>query len=171
MIWTVSNPDQHCSGSPDASTTTVFLLQISLLCFIFFILAHRVQCYTCQIPHNWKAGNNKQLEWKGYQKIYYQSFKWRLRKRSSHLLYPFEHWRDYPRVLVDDSSKAFWKHSRYVIRKTTTSNMSYSFHTSLANNIKHLFQEKQMVRSWTKQQLKATGLSERIQNWSKRWPA
>lgn len=140
MIWTVSNPDQHSSVSHDASMTTVFLLEISLLCFIVFILAHQVEgIKTCQKPPTWKLETICYLNERDTKESTTNHWNEGWEREVSHLLYPFEHWRDTPRVLVDDGSKAFWKHSRYVIRKTTTSNMSYSFYTSLANNIKHLF--------------------------------
>jgi hypothetical protein len=60
-------------------------------------------------------------------------------------LNPFKNRRYCPRVLVNDSSKTFWEYSRYIICKTTSCDVGYSFNSSLANNINNLWQQLVLV--------------------------
>lgn len=59
-------------------------------------------------------------------------------KKDPNLLNPFENRRDSPRVIVYESSKALWEHARYIIGKTTTGDVSNSFYTTFANDVKNL---------------------------------
>ena len=57
----------------------------------------------------------------------------------TYLLDPFENRQNFPRILVDNSTEAFRKNSRYVVGKTTSCDMGYALYASFANQIKYLF--------------------------------
>ena len=53
-------------------------------------------------------------------------------QNTFYLLNPLKHTWDFPGVIMDDSTKPFWKHSRYIVCETTTCDVGNPLYPTLA---------------------------------------